>query len=214
MKDTSTIAVLGGGGRTGKFLIAELLKRGYSLKLLLRKPEEFTIRHSFIEIVQGDAVDPKAIGNLLKDCRAVISTIGQRPAEPLVACQATMNILSEMIENDIRRYIVMSGINVDTPFDKKGPQTLAATAYMKSNFPVIQEDRQKAYTLLASSTLDWTLVRVPMIEFTNSTGPLAVGVDDCPGRSISAGSIADFLANQLSDRRYLRQAPFIATEGS
>lgn len=214
MKDKSTIAILGGGGRTGKFLVTDLLRHGYSLKLLLRKPEEFLIRHPLMKIVQGDAVDPKAIGNLLKDCHVVISTIGQRPGEPLIAAQATMNILNEMEKNKIRRYILLAGINVDTPFDKKGPQTLAATAYMKSNFPVIQEDRQKAYALLASGDLDWTLVRVPMIEFTNFKGPVTVSVEDCLGSSISAGSIAAFLFKQISDNRYLRQAPFIATGGS
>ena len=37
---------------------------------------------------------------------------------------------------------------------------------MKANFPLIQEDPQKAYSALLESPLDWTFVRVPMIEFT------------------------------------------------
>ena len=66
---------------------------------------------------------------------------------------------------EIRRYLLVAGINIDTPFDKKSPQTLAATDWMKANFPLIQEDRQKAYNALFENPLDWTLVRVPMIEF-------------------------------------------------
>ncbi len=49
---------------------------------------------------------------------------------------------------EIRRYLLVAGINIDTPFDKKSAQTLAATDWMKANFPSIQEDRQKAYSAL------------------------------------------------------------------
>ena len=95
--------------------------------------------------------------------------------------------------------------------DKKSTQTLAATEWMKANFPVIQEDRQKAYSALLESPLDWTLVRVPMIEFTEAGGNLTVNREDCLGTKITAGAIADFLIQQLSDNQFYRQAPFIAT---
>lgn len=57
---------------------------------------------------------------------------------------------------------------------------------MKTNFPVIQEDRQKAYTLLVNSGINWTLVRVPFIDFNDVTGEVSVQlfygievVEDC-----------------------------------
>ena len=80
---------------------------------------------------------------------------------------------------------------------------------MKANFPLIQEDRQKAYSALLESPLDWTLVRVPMIEFTSEAGNLKISVDDCLGTRITAGDISNFLVQQLTDDRFFRQAPFI-----
>ncbi len=53
--------------------------------------------------------------------------------------------------NKIRRYVLVGGINIDTPYDKKSVQTLAATDWMKANFPLMQEDRQKAYSALLES---------------------------------------------------------------
>ena len=212
MIQKSKIAILGGGGRTGKFLVTELLQQGYALKLLLRAPENFPIQHHLIEIIKGDATDPQAIHDLLKDCDAIISTLGQRQGEPMVASQATQHILKVMGKNKIRRYILVAGINIDTPSDKKSMQTLAATAYMKSNFPTIQEDRQKAYSLLSDCDLDWTLVRVPMIEFSHEKQALKVSLEDCLGSKITAGSIASFLVQQLQDDRYTRGAPFISNE--
>jgi putative NADH-flavin reductase len=45
MKNTTKIAVIGGGGRTGKFIIAELLRHGYQPKVLLRKASSYQSIH-------------------------------------------------------------------------------------------------------------------------------------------------------------------------
>ena len=204
------IAVLGGGGRTGKYLVSELLSQGYALKLLLRNPEKFQLVSPHIEIIRGDALDLKAIRSLVNGCQAVISSIGQRQGEPLVASLATKNILQAMVEEDIKRFIQVAGINVDTPYDKKGAETAKATEWMKMNFPLIQEDRQKAYTALTLSLVKWTLVRVPFIEFTESRSQTIVGLEDCPGTKICAPDIAAFLVRQLGDETYVGKAPFIS----
>jgi putative NADH-flavin reductase len=210
MEQKSKIAILGGGGRTGKFLVAELLRQQYPLKLLLRAPDNFTLQHGLIEIVKGNATDPGAIDTLLQDCHAVISTVGQRKAEPLVTARSTENIMRAMEKYKIRRYLLLSGLSIDTPFDKKGSQTLAATAWMKANFPRMHEDWQKAYSILAICDLDWTLLRVPWIEFNDSKNKVEISLEDCRGASITAGDIADFLTQQLSDDQYVKQSPFIA----
>ena len=203
------IAVLGGGGRTGKYLVTELIPKGYSVKLLLRNPETFQTKSPLIEIIHGDAIDFVAVNSLLKNCQAVISTIGQRPGEPLVAEQATKNVLEAMSRNGINRYILLAGINVDTPFDKKGPETINATNWMKSNFPIIQEDRQKSYSLLVNSSINWTLLRVPFIDFNQAKCKMGISLYDCLGNKIDAGSIATFLTLQLEDCTYYNKAPFI-----
>ncbi len=210
MNQNTKIAILGGGGRTGKFLVSHLLQQGYYLKLLLRHPENFTLESSQIEIIAGDAVHLSAIYSLLQDCDAVISTLGQRPGEPMVASQATAHILAAMAHCHIKRYIAVAGLNVDTPSDQKSPQTIQATDWMKTNFPLIHADRQKAYSILAASPLDWTLVRVPFIQFTEANGKIAVDLTDCPGTEINAGDIATFLTEQLLDNTYFQQSPFIA----
>lgn len=219
MKQKIKIAVIGGGGRTGKYLVEQLLSQGFYLKLLLRNPENFlqniSFNNPFIEIIHGDVLDVEAVRLLLDGCQAVISTVGQRKDEPLVASQATSNILKVIAENmekgfAAKRYILVAGLNVDTPFDKKSQETIMATEWMKTNFPSIHEDRQKAYNLLTQSNADWTLVRVPFIEFTDERGEVKESLEDCPGKKISAADIAGFLVNQLDDKAYIRKSPFIA----
>lgn len=210
MNQIITIAVLGGGGRTGNFLVKQLLSQGYNVKLLLRNPENFKLKSQQIEIIRGDALDPEAVNSLVKGCQAVISTVGQRAGEPMVAVQATVNVLKAMEHYAVKRYMLVAGLNIDTPFDKKGQETIKATEWMKANFPVIQSDRQKAYDILSRADADWTLVRVPLIQFTQTRGAIKVDVEDCPGSQISAADIATFLTGQISDTTYIRKSPFIA----
>lgn len=120
-----------------------------------------------------------------------------------------------MAENEangysLKRYILVAGLNVETPFDKKGPETMMATEWMKTNFPDIQTDRQHSYKILSESNADWTLVRVPYIEFTEERSQTGVSLEDSPGKKISAADIASFLIEQLNDETYNKKAPFIA----
>src|SRR5437870_1352239 len=78
MKTMQKIAVIGGGGRTGQYLVNQLIEKGYSLKLLLRHPEDFTIGNPLIEIVKGDVLDEAVVRKLVDGCDAVLSTVGQR----------------------------------------------------------------------------------------------------------------------------------------
>ena len=210
MKQKNRIAVLGGGGRTGKYVVTQLLSQGYRLRLLLRNPENFQLESPDIEIVKGDALDAEAICSLIAGCQAIISTVGQRKDEPLVASQATLNVLKAMSEYGIQRYILVAGLNVDTPFDKKSEQTSAATEWMKTNFPLIHADRQKTYSILSASNVNWTLVRVPFIEFTDVRNKTMVSLEDCPGNKISAADIANFVSDQLSVDSYIKKSPFIS----
>jgi len=210
MKNISKVAVLGGGGRTGKYLVNQLLENGFSVKLLLRNPDDFTIQNSKIEILKGDAINEESINLLLKDCQAVLSTIGQRPGEPIVASQATKNVLNAMKRNEIRRYVLLAGLNIDTPFDKKGPKTIMATDWMKTNFPEIQKDRQLTYDLLVDSKIDWTQVRVPLIVFSDDSSKICLNLEDCLGEKISALDISKFMVKEMIESDYIRQSPFIS----
>jgi len=210
MNNINKTAVLGGGGRTGTYIVNQLLKQGFSIKLLLRNPESFSIQNDQIEIIKGDALDLEAVQLLLQDCQAVISTVGQRKDEPLVAGLATKNILEVMNRYGIDRYILLAGLNIDTPFDKKDTKTQMASDWMKTNFPLIQEDRQKAYKLLEESTVSWTQVRVPFIEFTNSSSEIAISLENCLGDKINAHDIAAFMIREMQESKYSRKSPFIS----
>jgi uncharacterized protein YbjT (DUF2867 family) len=209
METIQKIAVIGGAGRTGSYVVNQLIQKGFYLKLLLRHPEDFTIQSPLIQIVEGNVLDRDIVNVLIKDCQAVLTTVGQRKGEPLVASQATRNVLNAIGDKPVR-YVALAGLNVDTPFDKKGEETVKATEWMKATFPAIHEDRQRSYSILSESDVAWTLVRVPFIEFNGEQQGVKVGLLDSPGPKIEAADIAAFMIGQLGDDTYIRKAPFIA----
>ena len=213
MKKIHKVAVVGGTGKSGRYLIDHLLAQGISSKVLVRNPQRFQIKSPIVEVVVGDVADYETTRILTQDCQAVLSTLGsgRPPSAPTIFSTATANIIRAMQQVwDTRRYVVLTGLQVNTPDDNKGNQTQTATDWMYANYPTSTADRQQEYQLLANSDIDWTLVRLPMIEQTEARGKIAVSLQDCPGNKISATDLARFLVGQLTDATYYKKAPFVA----
>lgn len=206
------IAVLGGSGKSGKYLVKQLLHEGYLIKVLARNPEKRQMHDSAVEIIRGNATEFKSVSRLINNTDAVISMLGLGvpPSEPTVFSAATENILKAMAIHGTTRYIVITGLNVDAPGDEKGPDTRGATEWMYSNYPKSTADRQLEYRLLTESSLEWTLVRLPLIDQTDAKEDIVASLEDCPGTRISATSLALFLIEQLTDVTFIRKAPFLA----
>jgi len=211
MEKDIKIAVIGGTGKSGKYLIKHLIGEGYRLKMLVRNPARLDFTDPLIEVVHGDVLDYESVRKLFEGCQAVISTLGmgQPPSETSLFSKAAVNIIRSVEENWIQRYIVTTGLNVDTPFDNKGVATKSATEWMYKNFPLTTADKQKEYELLRNSDINWIMVRLPMIELTDLKCETEASLEDCKGNKISAASLAEFLAGQLFDDTYIRMAPFL-----
>jgi putative NADH-flavin reductase len=212
MKNIQKIAILGGTGKSGKYLVKQLIQQGFHFKALIRNRERITIPNHCFEIVDGSVKNYETVRTLVDGCDAIISTLGMGipPSEPNLFSQATSNILRAMNECNIRRYIVITGLNVDAPSDRKGAKTKFATEWMYTNYPKSTTDKQVEYDILSKSNIDWTMVRLPMIEETDARSEMAVSLDDCPGDKISATDLAHFLIAQFTDDTYCQKAPFIA----
>ncbi|MCK7554438.1 NAD(P)H-binding protein [Chitinophaga sedimenti] len=194
-----TIAVIGGTGKAGQFLVKSLEDRGVNTRLLLRKNGHDVCRYE-------DVYD------VLTGCTAVLSTLGQPKGAPPIFEKATANILRAMEAHGIRRYIAVTGLSINVPGDKKSLYTRMRAKMMKAMFPGIIRSKQLEYRLLAKSNADWTLIRLPFIVQANITGALKVSETDCLGKKVYAAALADFMIAQLDDKRYIKRAPFVASE--
>jgi nucleoside-diphosphate-sugar epimerase len=210
MQPHKKVAVIGGTGKAGKYLVKRLLAQNIFIKLLQHKSGTTYADNPLVEILEGDARDYNVLLNLFTGCTAVISTVGQPAGEPPVFSNVSAKILKAMDELGIRRYISTTGLNVDTPFDAKGPKTKFGTEWMYQNYPKTTADKQIEYEVLAASILDWTLVRLPLIQQTDEMPDVITSLQDCPGDFISASSLGAWMIKQLSSDEFVQKAPFIA----
>ncbi|SEL78724.1 NAD(P)-dependent oxidoreductase [Parapedobacter koreensis] len=203
------IAVIGGTGKSGVYVVRHLLEKGYVLKLLLRQPNRLTIHHEQVEVLVGDARDYQSVYTLVAGCEAVISTLGQPKGERSIFSDATTNVIKAMEACGISRYLVTTGLSVDVPGDQKSDSVKAATAWMYAHYPETTTDKQREYELLEESKLDWTMVRLPLIQQTNQQHSTEANPINCAGDSIGAADLASFLVSALEEHRFIRASPFL-----
>jgi putative NADH-flavin reductase len=211
LKDDYKVAVLGGTGKAGHYVINELIKQGYSVKMLVRNPDKAPGKNPLIEVVTGSAKNYVTMQYLLTGCNAVISTLGPSKSEQNICSIAVGHITKIMTHTGIKRYVEIAGLAIETPEDKKGFLTRFIVKIIRTFFRRIAEDRQKVYSLLTASKLNWTIVRCPMIELTDSRRTLKIKAEDSPGRKVSAADLADFLVKQITDDHYFGKCPFVSS---
>ncbi len=204
------IAVLGGTGNAGKYLVRELIRQGYFVRALARDPQKMELSGPLLEVVRGNARKYESINELVSGCDAVISTLGPSRNEPDTCSLAAGHILKAMSGMNIHRFIEIAGLGIDAPGDNKGIITRSLVAMMKWFASAVIADRQKDYELVKNSHARWTIVRCPMIKLTDVSGKVKTSLSDSPGIRISATDLARFLVDQLRSEEFIRKAPFIA----
>lgn len=160
---TKTIAVTGATGFVGRYVVRELLKRGYAVRALVRDAAK--ARAVFgsplpqgLASVYGDVCDPRALGELVRGCDAVIHLVGiigeergDAPDHPQtferMHVTATRAVLEACRAAGVRRYLHMSALGV-------GPE--GRTRY--------QQTKWEAEGLVRRSGLDWTVFRPSIIH--------------------------------------------------
>ncbi|MBO9672210.1 MAG: NAD(P)H-binding protein [Sphingobacteriaceae bacterium] len=205
------IALIGATGKAGTYILKALLAQNFRVKALVRNPEKIKFNHSGLTITTGDVSDGEVVHDLINDCNIVLSALGLgNPAsEKTIFTRSTVNIITAMERFGIKRYIAITGINVDTSFDEKDVKTKFATQWMHENFPISTADRQKEYEMLMGSDLDWTLIRLPLIIQTDEQTAIGTSLVNCEGDQIYAANIAQFVIEQLGGGEFVKQAPFI-----
>jgi putative NADH-flavin reductase len=209
MNKSIKIAVIGGTGKAGRYVIKHLIDHDYNIKVLVRDPDKLNLTNQHVEKIVGNVLNYESVYSLLDGCSVVISTLGQTKGEDPVFTLATKNIIKAMESLKIKRYIVLTGLTLDTPSDKKGFSTRMRSLAMKLLFKSIVVDKREEYSILNQSNLIWTVVRVPFIEISDERKVTNVNLLDCHGSKISSTSLAEFLTGQIENQNYLKKAPFI-----
>ena len=156
------VAIIGGTGFIGSYLVDALLADGHAPSLLVRHGSADKVRHcTACRIVHGDLTDDKAVAMTLEDCAAVIYNVGILREDGDTTFESTqLDGVKRVIEAakvaGVRRFLLMSanGIRAD------------GTDYQRTKF--------LAEEALKNSGLDYTIFR-PSLVFGNPRGRMEIG---------------------------------------
>jgi putative NADH-flavin reductase len=203
------IAIFGATGETGRQLVEQALAEGREVMAYIRNPSKLNIDHERLKVIQGDLADEPLIESAVSGADAVISAPGPRGGsknKPIT--QGIQNIIVAMKKQGVRRLIITSTLSAKDPNDPLNFKTKALVNLVKLTMHDAYEDIVSTAETVRNSDLDWTIVRLTMINNKPKSGKIRagyVGRGDV-GTWISRADVADFMLKQVQDMRYLRQA--------
>jgi putative NADH-flavin reductase len=215
------IVVFGATGRTGLPLVTQALNTGHEVTAFVRNPSKLQISHAKLRIVQGDLEDAAVIEAAIAGQHAVLSALGPIPnGRKDVMRVAFTNIIAAMNNTGVKRLISLTGAGVAQP----GDQPKLINKFISLMLNLISKDTiidsSEHARLVRDSSLDWTIVRVPMLtdapvsnSANNPTKPNVrvgmVGIND--GMRIARSDVAAFMLKVLEDSSHIQAAPVISS---
>ncbi|MGK0499713.1 MAG: putative NADH-flavin reductase [Oceanicoccus sp.] len=214
-KNGRTIALLGATGKVGDYILQQALLEGYAIKALARTPAKLARYQHQITIVPGDALDSAVIRQLLEGSDVVISALGPVKADGdsanYVNSTASATIIQQMQAMGLKRYIVVSGAAISLPEDKPSLRSWLMKSAITLSQKGVLVDKQLEYKLLADSSIEWTLLRCPVITLdVYQQDPIASMLKP-PSFQLRAGELARFTIEQIKKQQFIRQAPYLGS---
>jgi putative NADH-flavin reductase len=209
------IIIFGATGRTGLPLVTQALAAGHEVTAFVRNPNKLQINHAKLRMVQGELDDASAIETAIAGKDAVLSALGPIPkGRKDVMRVAFTNIIAAMHKTGVKRLISLTGAGVAQPGDepKLINRFISLMLNLISKDTII--DSSEHARLVRASSLDWTIVRVPMLTDASANTPTnvkvgMVGIND--GMRIARSDVAAFMLKVLEDRSHIRAAPVISS---
>lgn len=207
------IIVFGASGRTGQELLLQLLARGHNVTAVMRDPKRFNIHYDRLTVVAGDALKPESFGAVFAGHEAVLSALGVtgiiHSLRPMTFYEMSARaIIDQMRAHGVHRLVLVSSVGVvHDPSTPIWYRTLVQ--------PLLRHkyaDMQRMEAAVASSGLDWTVVRAAQLVAGALTQRYRIGEN---GRlpnvtKVSRTDLADFLAVQITDRTHVGRAVAIS----
>lgn len=208
----TVISLFGATGKTGRRVLSRAIDAGYEVRALVREPAKLSVASPGLTVIRGDVLDADAVDQTVAGSDAVLSLFGQvKGSPPTLQADGTKHIIDAMQRHGVTRIVTLSGGGLAAPLDRPGPADRIIRFLLKTLSGHVLVDAERHLAVLASSGLDWTVVRGPRLTEKPGVGTYGVGwVGVGASTQISRDDLADFILTQVEDRTFVGQMPFVS----
>jgi putative NADH-flavin reductase len=210
------LIIFGATGFSGKAILAEALKLGHEVTILVRDTSKVQFKHKNLTIVEGNVLDPQTVASTLHHQDAVIQCLGvggKGDGKPTTfISDATKVIVDEMQKQNIKRLIAMSNVGAGNSIAfQPWFFTKIILPYFMKWLKVIIEDKNRMEPIIMNSNIDWTIVRCPNIIDKPAKGSCNATLDGKGLKlSITLPDLSKFMVDQLTEKNFNKQAPCVS----
>ena len=212
------LAVAGATGRSGVPFVEQALAAGHTVRALVRSPEKASrllpTGSDGLALVVGDLLDRDAVGRLVQGADAVLDLTGPVKGGPDdLRTEAAQVVLPACEEAGVRRFVALTGAGVVADGDRP---KLVDKVVRRALMTVEKQAMASAteYTrAVASSGLDWTVVRGPRLTEGDARGrertKVLANVGPDSGTQVSRADLATALLDMVEQGTWVRQMPVV-----
>jgi putative NADH-flavin reductase len=201
------LLIFGATGSVGRQLVQQALQKGHLVTAFARTPAKLGIRHTQLEMVQGDVLDYGSVAKAVQNQEAVFCALGAG-RQGGVRAEGTSHIIRAMESAGVKRLVCQTTLGAG---DSRGNLNFFWKYFM---FGLLLKeayaDHQVQEEYVRKSPLDWTIVRPGAFTDGPLTGTYRHGfpaTDKTTKLKISRADVADFMLRQLSEAAYVRKTP-------
>jgi len=199
------VAIFGATGGTGIELVKQALERGHSVTAFVRNPAQLADKGDGLTVMTGDIHDVASVERCIQGQDAVLCALGARDLKKtMIRTDGTVNIISAMKQNNVKRLFVVSAMGVGDSWDSLSMiNKLFFALLLKST----REDHEAQEAAVKDSGLDWTIIRPSGLVDKPRTGVYSVGENIRAKTSqISRADVADLILNNLEAQALVHKA--------
>ena len=210
------VIIFGATGFSGQAILAEAIKQGHEVTVLVRDSSKVKINHNNLRIVEGNVLDSQKVAFVIQNQEAVIQCLGvggKGDGKPTTFISDAMKIIvDEMQKQNIKRLIALSNVGAGNSiaFQPWFFTKIILTYFMKW-LKVIIDDKNRMEPIIMNSNLNWTIVRCPNIVYKPAKGKYNATLDGKGLKlSITLDDLSKFMVGQLKETTFNKQAPCVS----
>lgn len=198
------IALFGGTGRVGRYILDMLLDENIEVAVLARSPEKLTSSSPLLKVIKGDVLHKEDVEQTIQGADAVISALGTDKQNTL---QRSMpHIIEAMEAHNINRLLTIGTAGILDARSEPGTYRFASSE-SKRRSTTAAEDHAKVYEMLQTTGLVWTIICPTYLPDGEEHGKIRAEEDFLPkdGYKITTADTAAFTVHLLLHPAYERK---------